>query len=88
MRRDLIVARLDEDRFWLFVGKGTLPQDRAWGRYVGELGWELHIPMDAALPVFDALWEAGREFGLIAAGRGAFDSLRLEKGYRLWGGWM
>jgi glycine cleavage system aminomethyltransferase T len=54
--------------------------------YVGELGWELHIPMDAALPVLDALWEAGREFEMTAVGMGAFDSLRLEKGYRLWGG--
>jgi hypothetical protein len=35
--------------------------------------------------VWDLLWEAGREHGLIAAGLGAFDSLRLEKGYRLWG---
>ena len=35
--------------------------------------------------MWDALWEAGRPDGLIAAGGGAFDSLRLEKGYRLWG---
>ena len=49
------------------------------------MGWELHIPNDAALPVWDALWSAGQEYGLIAAGQGAFDSLRLEKGYRLWG---
>ena len=37
--------------------------------YVGELGWELHIPMDQALQVWDALWDAGREFGLIGAGQ-------------------
>ena len=42
--------------------------------------------MDMALQVWDALWEAGREVEMIAAGMGAFDSLRLEKGYRLWGG--
>ena len=54
--------------------------------YAGELGWELHMPMDQALHVWDALWSAGREFELVAAGSGAFDSLRLEKGYRLWGG--
>ncbi len=54
--------------------------------YAGELGWELHIPMDQSLPVWDAVWEAGREFDMIPAGMGAFDSLRLEKGYRLWGG--
>lgn len=154
VRRDLAVARLAADVFWMFIGEGTLPHDRVWVKdalaqwgqagvtvndisnsftalglwgpnarkvlqkvtlqdvnheafpyftaqwieigytrvlalrlsYVGELGWELHIPMDAALPVFDVLWEAGREFGLTAVGMGAFDSLRLEKGYRLWGG--
>ncbi|MDJ0819621.1 MAG: FAD-dependent oxidoreductase, partial [Desulfobacterales bacterium] len=151
IRRDLTVARLGENRFWMFVGAGTLPQDLDWVRrhapadgsvvvrnlssaysaiglwgpnarrilrqaahtdisneafpfytsqwievgmsrvfamrisYAGELGWELHIPVDQSLPVWDALWEAGRPYNLIAAGTGAFDSLRLEKGYRLWG---
>ena len=50
--------------------------------YVGELGWEIYIPTDYALGVWDALWEAGRLLGLIAAGMGAMDSLRIEKGYR------
>jgi glycine cleavage system aminomethyltransferase T/glycine/D-amino acid oxidase-like deaminating enzyme len=153
VRRDLAVARLAADRFWMFVGEGTLPQDRVWMSeiarqggytvaitdlsnsytalglwgpnarkvlekvsaadvsnegfpymtsrwidvgmarvlalrisYAGELGWELHIPMDQSLPVWDTLWEAGKEFDLVAAGSGAFESLRLEKGYRLWGG--
>ena len=54
--------------------------------YAGELGWELHIPFDQALQVWDTLWQAGREFDMISAGQGCFDSLRLEKGYRLWGG--
>ncbi|MBV7337346.1 FAD-dependent oxidoreductase [Chloroflexi bacterium TSY] len=54
--------------------------------YVGELGWELHIPYDQSLQVWDALWEAGREYALIAAGSGCMDTLRVEKGYRLWGG--
>ena len=53
--------------------------------YVGELGWELYAPVDQGLRLWDILWEAGRPLGLIAAGGGAFDSLRLEKGYRLWG---
>jgi dimethylglycine oxidase len=152
VRRDLAVARLADNRFWMFVGEGTLPQDLVWVKqfapadgsvvindisnsytalglwgpnarkvlekvtatdvsnegfpymsarwidvgmaqvyalrisYAGELGWELHIPMDQALPVWDALWEAGREFDMVAAGMGCFESLRLEKGYRLWGG--
>lgn len=159
IRRDLAVARLARDRYWLFVGEGTRMMDLAWVQqiaaefaknydngqrtfaitdlsdsytalglwgpnarqllaeatacdlsneafpyftckwidvgyarvlalrvsYAGELGWELHIPNDAALPVWDTLWQAGEEFDLIAAGQGAFDSLRLEKGYRLWG---
>jgi glycine cleavage system aminomethyltransferase T/glycine/D-amino acid oxidase-like deaminating enzyme len=155
IRRDLAVARLAADQFWMFVGEGTRLMDLAWVRqiaqeynggagavaindlsdsytalglwgpharavlekatysdvsngafpyftcrwidvgyarvlalrlsYAGELGWELHIPNDAALPVWDALWQAGQELGMVTAGQGAFDSLRLEKGYRLWG---
>lgn len=53
--------------------------------YVGELGWELHMPLDVALAVRDELWEAGREFGLVQCGVGAMRSMRVEKGYRLWG---
>ena len=53
--------------------------------YVGELGWEIYAPTEQGLQLWDALWEAGRPLGLIAAGGGAFDSLRLEKGYRFWG---
>ncbi|MCB0081920.1 MAG: hypothetical protein KDE47_13355, partial [Caldilineaceae bacterium] len=158
IRRDLAVARLAADHYWLFVGEGTRMMDLAWMRqiaaeyvaahggvqhfvindcsdsytalglwgpnarnvlakvtaaaihdeafpyftsrwidigyarvlalrvsYAGELGWEFHIPNDAALPVWDAIWHAGAEWGVVAAGQGAFDSLRLEKGYRLWG---
>ncbi|WP_329071783.1 GcvT family protein [Streptomyces sp. NBC_01429] len=53
--------------------------------YVGELGWELYTSADLGLRLWDTLWAAGRGLGVIAAGRGAFDSLRLEKGYRAWG---
>jgi glycine cleavage system aminomethyltransferase T/glycine/D-amino acid oxidase-like deaminating enzyme len=53
--------------------------------YLGELGWELHIPTDYALTVFDALFEAGRDLGLRNAGLGSLNSLRLEKGYRDYG---
>jgi glycine cleavage system T protein len=53
--------------------------------YAGELGWELYTPTEYALRLWDTLWEAGQAHGVIAAGAGAFDSLRLEKGYRLWG---
>ena len=53
--------------------------------YVGELGWELYCPTEFGLALWDALWEAGREHGLVAGGYKAIDSLRLEKGYRVWG---
>ena len=53
--------------------------------YVGELGWEIYAPSEQGLRLWDILWEAGQPLGVIAAGGGAFDSLRLEKGYRLWG---
>lgn len=54
--------------------------------YVGELGWELHLPTEYALHVYDALWEAGTPFGLANVGYRCIDSLRLEKGYRYWSG--
>ncbi len=53
--------------------------------YVGELGWELHIPTEFAATLYDALMEAGAEFGIANAGYRAIESLRLEKGYRAWG---
>jgi glycine cleavage system aminomethyltransferase T/glycine/D-amino acid oxidase-like deaminating enzyme len=53
--------------------------------YAGEAGWELVAGAVDGLALWDALWDAGREYGLIAAGRGALTSLRLEKGYRAWG---
>jgi 4-methylaminobutanoate oxidase (formaldehyde-forming) len=53
--------------------------------YVGELGWELHVPMEQVLMVYDALMAAGKEFGATNAGHYAINALRLEKGYRAWG---
>ncbi|MGD8418967.1 MAG: glycine cleavage T C-terminal barrel domain-containing protein, partial [Gammaproteobacteria bacterium] len=53
--------------------------------YVGELGWELHLPVEFALAVYDALMAAGRDFGIANAGYRAIESLRLEKAYRAWG---
>ncbi len=53
--------------------------------YVGELGWELHVPIAATGAVFDALMRAGEEFGIRPVGYRAIESLRLEKGYRAWG---
>ncbi|MFJ8537967.1 FAD-dependent oxidoreductase [Streptomyces sp. NPDC093591] len=53
--------------------------------YVGELGWEIYTTADLGVRLWDTLWEAGQELGIVAAGRSAFNSLRLEKGYRSWG---
>ena len=53
--------------------------------YVGELGFELHIPVEFAASVYDALMEAGKPHGIANAGYRAIESLRLEKGYRAWG---
>ena len=54
--------------------------------YMGELGWELHIPVEHLLSVYDLLWEAGERFGISDFGLYAMDSLRLEKCYRAWKG--
>jgi len=53
--------------------------------YVGELGWELHVPADLALTVYDALVEAGEDLGYRDVGILAMNSLRLEKAYRDYG---
>ncbi|WP_263165150.1 FAD-dependent oxidoreductase [Streptomyces sp. SCSIO ZS0520] len=64
---------------------GTVPVTAMRLSYVGELGWELYTEADLGLKLWDTLWEAARPYGGIAAGRGAFNSLRLEKGYRAFG---
>ncbi len=53
--------------------------------YVGELGWELYVPTEFMLGVYDAIADAGRPLGLRLAGYRSMDSLRIEKGYRAWG---
>lgn len=52
---------------------------------VGELGWEIHTSAEYGQYLWEMIYQAGQAYGLIAAGRGAYYSLRLEKGYRLWG---
>jgi glycine cleavage system aminomethyltransferase T/glycine/D-amino acid oxidase-like deaminating enzyme len=53
--------------------------------YIGELGWEIYAPAEFGSRLWKTLWEAGQDQELIAAGMGAFESLRLEKGYRALG---
>jgi glycine cleavage system aminomethyltransferase T/glycine/D-amino acid oxidase-like deaminating enzyme len=53
--------------------------------YVGELGWELWAPVEYGDRLWTTLWEAGRDLDVRPMGGGALESMRLEKGYRLWG---
>ena len=91
--RDVLAAVTEDD-----VANAALPYMRARDihvdcvpvralriSYVGELGWELYAPTEFAAALWDALWDAGEPHGIAACGGGAYDSLRLEKGYRLWG---
>ena len=64
---------------------GHVPVTALRVSYVGELGWELYTTADMGLALWDTVWAAGQDLGVVAAGRSAFASLRLEKGYRLWG---
>jgi sarcosine dehydrogenase len=52
--------------------------------YVGELGWELHVPTSYAAHVYGLLHDAGREYGIVNVGYRAIDTLRMEKGYLYW----
>ena len=53
--------------------------------FVGELGWELHHPIDQQVDLFNSIVEAGEEFSLRHFGTYAMESMRLEKSYRMWG---
>lgn len=64
---------------------GPVPVTMLRLSYVGELGWEIYTTAEFGLQLWDTLWHAGKEHDIIAAGRGAFSSMRLEKGYRSWG---
>jgi glycine cleavage system aminomethyltransferase T len=91
--RDLVAPLADVDftheGFRFFRAKqahvGHVPVTAMRLSYVGELGWELYTTADMGLKLWDTLWQAGQGLGLVAAGRGAFNNLRLEKGYRSFG---
>ncbi len=67
------------------IAVGQVPSLALRVTYVGELGWELYCAMEQGLELWDTLWAAGQEHGLVAGGYKAIDSMRLEKGYRVWG---
>ena len=84
----LTPADLSNEAFpWLSVRHIDIGYTKAIAlrvNYVGELGWELHLPMEHLLSVYDLLFEAGERFGIHDYGLYAMDSLRLEKCYRSW----
>ncbi|MEX1169235.1 MAG: FAD-dependent oxidoreductase [Chloroflexota bacterium] len=63
---------------------GSIPVLALRVTYVGELGWELYAHTEYGRALWTTLWDAGTPHGLVAAGYRAIDSLRLEKGYRVW----
>ncbi|MCP5089035.1 MAG: FAD-dependent oxidoreductase, partial [Rhodobacteraceae bacterium] len=67
------------------IGIAGCPVQALRVTYVGELGWELHLPVEYATTVYAALMKTGADHGLIDAGYRAIESCRLEKGYRAWG---
>ena len=87
--QQLVRADLGDDAFafasmqQLAVNGATLRALRV--SYVGELGWELHVPVECALMVYQRLMAAGEAQGIVNAGYRAIESLRLEKAYRAWG---
>jgi len=91
--RELLQALLREDisnEAFPFGSMRELRLDGALLRalrvsYVGELGWELHVPVEFAATVYQSLMQAGERYGIANAGYRAIESLRLEKGYRAWG---
>jgi dimethylglycine oxidase len=91
--RDVLQSVCEEDlsnaAFPYFTAQpihiGPVPAYALRVSYAGELGWEIYTPVEYGLRMWEILWEAALPHGGVAAGGGAFDSLRLEKGYRLWG---
>jgi 4-methylaminobutanoate oxidase (formaldehyde-forming) len=64
---------------------GDVPVRALRVTYVGELGWELYCPSEYGIGLWRTIWEAGEPHGIAAGGYRAIDSMRLEKGYRVWG---
>jgi glycine cleavage system aminomethyltransferase T len=66
------------------IAVGDVPVRALRVTFVGELGWELYAPAEYGLSLWSALWAAGAGYGMVAAGYRAIETLRLEKGYRVW----
>ncbi|MFD1632986.1 GcvT family protein [Haloplanus ruber] len=82
-------ADVSDEGFPYFSAKrlyvGEVPVLALRVSYVGELGWELWAPAEYGDRLWETLWEAGQDLDVRPMGGGALESMRLEKGYRLWG---
>src|SRR4051812_1776152 len=86
--RDVSPADLGNDAFPFLTAReitvGDVPVRAQRVTFVGELGWELYASSEYGATLWETLWSAGAAYGLIAGGYRAIESLRLEKGYRVW----
>ena len=87
--RDILAPLTDDPLDFAYMrmrelAVGDVPVRALRVTFVGELGWELYCPTEYGAGLWSTLWHAGREHGLVAGGYRAIDSLRLEKGYRVW----
>ncbi|OYR43531.1 FAD-dependent oxidoreductase [Halorubrum sp. Hd13] len=82
-------ADVSDEDFGYFTAKqiyvGEVPVVALRVSYVGELGWELWAPSEYGQRLWETLSEAGRDLDVRPMGGGALESMRLEKGFRLWG---
>ncbi len=92
--RDVLCSSTADDVSHLGFGFGTCREIEVGGTvvlasrisYVGELGWELHVPIEQGARLWDTLWTAGKPYGMVPAGIGVYGTTgRLEKGYRAFG---
>ncbi|MEO0408485.1 MAG: FAD-dependent oxidoreductase [Cyanobacteria bacterium P01_A01_bin.135] len=87
--QSLTKTDLSKPKFGFFTHQpfyiGKIPVLASRVSYVGEDGWEIYAPTESGLKLWDLLRDAGKPHGMIAAGMGAFETLRLEKGMLLWG---
>ncbi|HIM45773.1 MAG TPA: FAD-dependent oxidoreductase, partial [Alphaproteobacteria bacterium] len=85
----ITAAELTNENFrWLsgqFIEVADIELRALRVNYVGELGWELHVPMPDMPALYEAVWAAGEEYGIADVGTYAVNSLRLEKAYKGWG---
>ncbi|NVK15263.1 MAG: FAD-dependent oxidoreductase, partial [Rhodobacteraceae bacterium] len=88
--REVLAACTDADLTnagfkWLTAQQIEVAGHKLWAfrmSYAGELGWELHIPRDSTLAVYDALWAAGEAHGIADYGSFAMNAMRMEKGFK------